>query len=123
MEITFMSSKIFGSNICPDFVLRGGAFYAMLVFTLQCKVNEAAMTIFDLLLILMVLGSAAACVFGVVALALRRWKLARWVALAMVLAWAVYLGVGTVMAVMSPQRIMALGENRCFDEMCFAVTG
>jgi hypothetical protein len=80
------------------------------------------MTIFDLLLIFLVLGSAAGFVAEVVAVALRRWTLVRRVAQAMVLAWAVYLGVGTVVALKSPQHIMALGEDRCFDEMCFAVT-
>ncbi len=81
------------------------------------------MTLFDLFLILLVLGTAAAFVTAVVALALRRWKLALRLALAMVLAWAAYLGVGTVVAIRAPQHIMALGEERCFDEMCFAVMG
>jgi hypothetical protein len=33
------------------------------------------------------------------------------------------MGVGAFVAMKAPQRIMALGEDRCFDEMCFAVTG
>jgi hypothetical protein len=81
------------------------------------------MTFFDLILILVVLGTTAAFVTGVVALALRRWGLARRLAVAMVVTWAVYLGIGTVVAIRTPQRIMAVGEDRCFDEMCFAVTG
>jgi hypothetical protein len=81
------------------------------------------MTLFDLLLILIVLGSAAALVTAAAALAFRRWKLALRLALTVVVTWAVYLGVGTVVAMRSPQHIMALGEDRCFDEMCFAVTG
>jgi hypothetical protein len=91
--------------------------------TLHRKVKEDAMTIFDLLLILMVLGTAAGFVAVVVALALRRWKAVRRLALAGVLSWAVYLGIGTVVAMRAPQHIMARGEDRCFDEMCFAVTG
>ena len=81
------------------------------------------MTFFDLLLILVVLGTAAALVTAVVAVVLRRWVLARSLAVAVILVWAVYLGVGTVVAVKAPQHIMAVGEDRCFDEMCFAVTG
>ncbi len=81
------------------------------------------MTVFDLLLILVVLGTAAACVAVVVALALRRWILGRRLVFAVVLVWVVYLGVGTVLALKSPQHIVAIGEDRCFDEMCFAVTG
>ena len=80
------------------------------------------MTLFDLLLILVVLGTAGAVVVAVVALVLRRWVLARRLALTVVLAWAVYLGFGTVVALTAPQHIMALGEDRCFDEMCYAVT-
>jgi hypothetical protein len=81
------------------------------------------MTLFDLLLILMVLGSAAAFITAVIAFVLRRWKLAWRLSLIVVVAWAVYLGVGTVVAMRAPQHIMTLGEDRCFDEMCFAVTG
>lgn len=81
------------------------------------------MTLFDLLLIAVVLGTAAAVVVVGIALARRRWVFARRLALGVVLAWVVYLGVGTVVALKAPQHIMALGEDRCFDEMCFAVTG
>jgi hypothetical protein len=81
------------------------------------------MTLFDLLLIVVVLGTAAACVATVVALALRRWALGRRLVFAVVLVWAVYLGVGTFVAIKTPQHIMSLGEDRCFDEMCFAVMG
>jgi len=38
-------------------------------------------------------------------------------------AWVLYLGVGTVVAIATPRRMVAIGEDRCFDEMCFAVTG
>jgi len=81
------------------------------------------MTFFDLILILLVLGTAAAFVTALIALALRRWVLVRRLAVAMVLVWMVYLGVGTVVAIKAPQHIIALGEDRCFDEMCYAVTG
>jgi hypothetical protein len=81
------------------------------------------MTFFDLLLILVVLGTAAALVTAIVALVLRRRPLARRLAVVVVLVWVVYLGIGTVVAIRGPQHVMAIGEDRCFDEMCFAVTG
>ena len=37
--------------------------------------------------------------------------------------WVLYLGAGTAVAILSPQKVMAIGEDRCIDEMCFAVTG
>jgi len=70
-----------------------------------------------------VLGTAAALVVVLVVLARRRWALARRLVVVVGLVWFLYLGVGTVVALRAPQHIMALGEDRCFDEMCFAVTG
>ncbi len=81
------------------------------------------MTIFDLFLILLVLGTAVAVAVGVASLLLRRWKLAGWVLAGMIVVWIIYLGAGTVVAVRAPQHIMSIGQDRCFDEMCFAVTG
>lgn len=81
------------------------------------------MTLFDLLLILLVLATVAAIVVVVAALFRRRWAFARRSLAAIAAAWAVYLGVGTVIAINAPQHLLSLGEDRCFDEMCFAVTG
>jgi hypothetical protein len=81
------------------------------------------MTIFDLLLILLVLTTVVAFLVAVVALFFRRWNLSGKLLVGVVVAWVIYLGVGTVVAVRTPQHIMSLGEARCFDEMCFAVTG
>jgi hypothetical protein len=81
------------------------------------------MTIFDLLLILLVLATALAILTVVGALLFRRWRLAAGLAIGILVVWAVYLGAGTAVAVLTPQHIMPVGEDRCFDEMCFAVTG
>ena len=81
------------------------------------------MTIFDLLLIVLALATASAIVIVPVALFLRRRSLAAVLSLSVLVAWFLYLGAGTAVAVMTPQHIMRLGENRCFDEMCYAVTG
>jgi hypothetical protein len=37
--------------------------------------------------------------------------------------WVVYVTVLVGVSLLSPQRVMRLGEERCVGEMCFAVTG
>jgi len=81
------------------------------------------MTLFDLLLILLVLGSAATILVAVFALIFRRWIFVGKLLAGLVAVWIVYVCTGTAVAVLAPQHIMSVGEDRCFDEMCFAVTG
>jgi predicted NBD/HSP70 family sugar kinase len=81
------------------------------------------MTLFDLLLILVVLATVVSLLTLAGALLFRRWRIAQRLAIGLLSVWVVYLAAGTAIAVLSPQRILALGEDRCFDEMCFAVTG
>lgn len=81
------------------------------------------MSIFDLLLILLVLATAIAVVIAIMALFVRRRAVAGKLLSGVIVVWIVYLGVGAVVAVLAPQHIVALGEDRCFDEMCFAVMG
>ena len=35
--------------------------------------------------------------------------------------WAIYLLIVALVSLATPQRIVPLGQDRCFDEMCFAV--
>jgi hypothetical protein len=81
------------------------------------------MSIFDLLLILLVFATAVAIVAAAAALFFRRWAIAGRFFAGVVVVWILYLGTGTVVALRAPQHIVALGEDRCFDEMCFAVIG
>jgi hypothetical protein len=37
--------------------------------------------------------------------------------------WMLYLGVLSGASLLQPQRVVAMGKEQCFDEMCFAVTG
>ena len=37
--------------------------------------------------------------------------------------WALYLCVLAVVSMVQRQRILAIGESQCFDDMCFTVTG
>jgi hypothetical protein len=81
------------------------------------------MTLFDLLLILLVLATIAGILIAAGCLLFRRRALAARLLLAILGAWILYLGAGTAVALETPPHIMRLGEDRCFDEMCFAVTG
>ena len=80
------------------------------------------MTIFDLLLILLVLATAAALLLALAALVTRHFKSAARVFAATLAVWLVYLASGAAVALLTPQRSIPLGQDRCFDEMCFAVT-
>src|ERR1039458_1012217 len=81
------------------------------------------MTVFDLLLILLVLATVGCVVTVLTALVFHRWALAGRCFASIAAAWAIYLGFGAAVAIEAPQHIVRLGEDRCFDEMCFAVTG
>lgn len=37
--------------------------------------------------------------------------------------WVVYMTILLWTSLRQPQKVVALGQDRCFDEMCFAVTG
>ncbi len=37
--------------------------------------------------------------------------------------WVVYMAILLWTSLTKPQKVVALGQDRCFDEMCFAVTG
>ena len=77
--------------------------------------------IFDLLFVIVFLGSVVTLASAAIAsLRGRRQR-----ALALVVGWAtcvaIYLGVVVAVALVSPQRIFAIGEDRCFDDWCVAV--
>jgi hypothetical protein len=38
-------------------------------------------------------------------------------------AWVVYLAALAVTSLLQPQKVVAMGQDQCFDDMCFAVTG
>jgi hypothetical protein len=78
-------------------------------------------TIFDLLFILVFLASVVTLgAAGVAALRGHRRRAFR-----LLVGWAIsaaiYLGAVVVVALTSPQRILAIGEDRCFDDWCVAV--
>ena len=79
------------------------------------------MTIFDLLFIVIVVASLALLAV-VIAAALRgRGRQAVRLLAALGVCLALYLGVIALVALASPPRVMALGQDRCFDDWCVAV--
>lgn len=79
------------------------------------------MTIFDLLFIVIVLASVATLA-AVVASALRgHLRPAAELLAVCSVCLAFYLGVIIVVSLASPQRVLALGEDQCFDDWCIAV--
>ena len=90
---------------------------------LGCRENiyDEPMTIFDLLFVIIVLASVATLA-TVTAIALRGLfrqvvKLLTIYGICLIL----YLGVIIVVSLASPQRVLAFGENRCFDDWCIAI--
>lgn len=81
------------------------------------------MGLFDLLLILFVIGTLAGIVLSVIAAATRRWRCMKRALGGIAAGWVLYLGVGALVAVLTPQRVQKIGEQRCYDEVCYTVTG
>ena len=79
------------------------------------------MTLFDLIFLAIVLSSILA-VAAVVVLALSgRWRQSAWLLGGYVFCLALYLGVVAAVSLASPQRVLARGEDRCYDDWCIAV--
>lgn len=81
------------------------------------------MTVFDLLFILLVLGSVVVVVGDLVLVAAGRRSAAWKILLGAGAVWGVYFVLLAATDVMAQPLIVAPGQDRCFDEMCFAVTG
>jgi hypothetical protein len=78
------------------------------------------MTLCDLVFILLVLGS----VFSLLVSAfLWRRRASRKILVALASVWGAYLAILAVTDVLSSEKVFKVGEDECFDEMCFAVAG
>lgn len=77
----------------------------------------------DILFLLVVMVSAAT-LLGLVAAALGgRWRFARRLLRGYALVAFTYLGALVLFSLTAPQRVLPLGEDRCFDDWCIAATG
>jgi Telomeric repeat-binding factor 2. len=76
------------------------------------------------LLLLVLVGWTAVGAAGITISLVRkeRRKAARH-SLWIVAVWVVYMTILLWTSLTKPQKVIALGQDRCFDEMCFAVTG
>ena len=79
------------------------------------------MMIFDLLFILVVLASVVTLLTAAINLFRGRWQQALRLLVECGAGLAIYLGVVIVVSLVSPQRILALGEDKCSDDWCIAV--
>jgi len=81
------------------------------------------MSLWDLLFLFIILASAIALVVILVNLILRRTRTALRILITLASCLAIYFLIAAVSAISAPQRVLAMGQDRCFDELCFAVTG
>jgi hypothetical protein len=78
------------------------------------------MTIFDLVFLASALGCGLGLIVALVALARRRWPTARRTLIALGGYVLLYMLALVSVAALSPQRTLAMGQQRCFDDWCIA---
>lgn len=79
------------------------------------------MTLFDLLFLASVLGSVIALLVASVALARRRWAVARGTLTGLGVYALLYAVALVSVSVFTPQQSLAMGQERCFDDWCIVV--
>jgi hypothetical protein len=77
------------------------------------------MTLYELIFILLFLGSVISLLLTAF---LRRRGASRKILVALASVWSLYLAILAVTDVLSSQKVFKVGEEQCFDEMCFAVS-
>jgi hypothetical protein len=79
------------------------------------------MTIFDLLFIFLFLASVVTLLTALVIAIRGRFAKAKRILLVYAACFAIYMAIVLAVALITPQRIVRLGEDRCFDDWCIAV--
>ena len=77
--------------------------------------------IFDLLFMALFLGSVIALICAFIMMIRGRRRIATRLLLTLAGGWGVYLSIVALVAVATPQQSVSMGQDLCFDEMCFAV--
>jgi hypothetical protein len=85
--------------------------------------QEIEMTVRELLLIALVGWTAIGVVGVLIALVRRERARVRKGLIWLVGVWVVYLGVLVTVSIVQPRRVVPMGQDQCYDEMCFAVMG
>jgi hypothetical protein len=78
------------------------------------------MTLYELVFILLFLGSVISLLLSAF---LWRRRASRKILVGLASVWSVYLAILAVTDVLSSEKVFKVGEDECFDEMCFAVAG
>jgi hypothetical protein len=79
------------------------------------------MRLSELFFVFLFLGTLVALAITVIMVVRQRWTSAGRLAMALAAGWAAYLGIVFAVAALTPQRVVEMNQDRCFDEMCFAV--
>jgi hypothetical protein len=79
------------------------------------------MTVFDLVFIAVFLSTATFFILALWALVRGRFHKAGRIAVWLGAFHAVYMGTLISVSIMTPQRVLGMGEDRCFDDWCLAV--
>jgi hypothetical protein len=100
-------------------ICAGAAAHSCLnLYFIRCP---SLMTTFDLLFVLVVFATIATLIVVVVQVLRGRFRQVVKIIATYGVCLAVYLGILIGVSIATPQRVLALGENRCFDDWCIAV--
>ncbi|MDE3149435.1 MAG: hypothetical protein KGL37_08190 [Acidobacteriota bacterium] len=77
--------------------------------------------IFELLFLALFFASLALLIGAVILMNRGARRSATKILLSLGAGWAVYLAIVALVSAATPQRIVPIGQDRCFDDMCFAV--
>jgi hypothetical protein len=80
------------------------------------------MSVFDLLFIFIFLGSVITVLTTLINLLGGCKPAAKRTSRVLCIGLGAYLLIVALVAIMAPQKVILKGQDRCFDEMCFAVT-
>ena len=77
--------------------------------------------LFELLFLAFLPASVIALLVAVVSLTHGRRRRGKRILLSLIVSWCGYLAIVAIVSAITPQHVIPLGQERCFDEMCFAV--
>jgi hypothetical protein len=82
---------------------------------------QSTLTLFDLLFLAVFLATLIALIVGAYQSVRGRIAQAGKVLLGVIVFWAIYLCIVAAVSLSTPRRVVAIGEDRCFDDWCIAV--
>jgi hypothetical protein len=88
-----------------------------------CSILQSTLTLFDLLFLAVFLATLMALIVGAYQSLRGRLAKAGRIVLGVAIFWVIYLGVVAAVSLSTPRRIVAIGEERCFDDWCITVVG